>query len=118
MPYNYSSEVDARIDLSIAEASKKHLHRWVGSENYPKSKTHNDALANNARKYLFKKNNGGTIWYYSDLPSVGNKFRMGNICGLTGIPWPLARIIGLRRRRLISQGILTLEEIFLSRKDR
>ena len=42
----------ARLDLSIAEANKPYLHKWVGAKSYPKAKKINDLMASNARKIL------------------------------------------------------------------
>lgn len=119
---------EARESLSIAVKCAPYIGKWATEEanclgvdvkEYVKeAKARNKKEQDDARKVLFDANGGGTIWYYKELPSMGNKFRCGNRCWLTGLPWAFARNWSIERRRLISDGLAKPEDFILSRKDR
>ena len=64
----------ARMDMSIEMTSRKYLHKWVGSERYPRAKEQSDEIIARSREILHQSD-GETIWYYKKLPTMGNKFR-------------------------------------------
>ncbi len=93
----------ARLDLSIEMASKPYLHDWVGAEEYPNTKALSDKKIEECRDVLTQAADGNTIWYYSDLPTMGNKFRQGSMCALTGLPWSEVRDFTIEERRAMGR---------------
>ena len=109
---------EARIDLSLAIAEKPYLGKWFSGDDLSRVKAWNRETEQRARQLLKEHANGGTIYYYRDVPSAGNKFRRGNICHLTGLPFAAVRRRTVEERRRIADGMLHLEQFHISRKDR